>query len=52
MFQTEDLVYDTRREQTECLGGIQLLKVTANENVKKIGRFIVETTFEIWSPKD
>ena len=34
------------------LGGNQLLRLTANQNVKKIVKFVVKTTVEVYSPKD
>ena len=47
MFQTQSLVYDTRMEQTQGLGQIQLLRLTANKNVVKLAKAIAETAFEV-----
>ena len=47
MFWTQALVYVTRMKKTQRLGGNQLLRLTANENIEKMAKFIVETTFEV-----
>ena len=44
---SQGILNDTRKEYTQGLGGNQLLKLTANENVKKMVKFIVETTFDV-----
>ena len=38
-------------EYIQSLGGIQLRRLTANENVEKMAKFILETTFQVYSPK-
>ena len=35
MFQTQGLIYYTRMEWTQGLGGVQLLRLTANKNVER-----------------
>ena len=41
----------TGMEQTQCLGGIQSLKIKLNKKVRKWPSF-VETTVEAYIPKD
>ena len=42
----------TKMESTQGLRGDRLLRMTANKNVEKMTRLIVETTVEFYSPND
>ena len=52
MFQNQGVDFDTRMEQTQGLRVIQLLRLTANENVEKMAKFKVKTTIDVYSPKN